>query len=315
MQIVVVGVGAVGIALASFLQQAGATVSLVARGEAAAQIRQKGIARAGIFGSHQVPAEALRVEESLEALNDVSIDWVCVCTKTTSTEAIALDLARCEPLWKTPPRILVFHNGWGSAEAIAAQVPAARVFSARVITGFRRIDPTRSEITVHADDVLLGSLFGADTNVLSPLAQMLAGAGLPTRLSDDIGRELWAKLIYNCALNPLGALRGCSYGDLADTPATRKILEAVVREVFAVMLQAGRSTHWPDADAYLHDFYETILPPTVQHESSMLQDLRAGRRTEIDALSGAVVRLAGDHGVDVPINTALLLLVRAIENA
>lgn len=315
MHVVVVGVGAVGIALASFLEQAGASLSVVARGALAAQIREGGIGRSGIFGAHDVPPHALRVEETLDALSESPIDWLCICTKTTSSRSIAADLAHCEPLWATPPRVLVLHNGWGSADVFASAIPPARVYSARVITGFRRTSPTHSEITVHAAPVLLGSLFGADTDGLEPLASALSRAGLPTQISRDISRDLWAKLIYNCALNPLGALRNASYGELANDPDTRHILERIVHEVFAVMHATGRMTHWSDAEHYLRDFYTTILPPTAQHESSMLQDLRAGRKTEIDALSGAVVRLANAHGVSVPVNAALHHLVGAIENA
>ena len=72
-------------------------------------------------------------------------------------------------------------------------------------------------------------------------------------------------------------------------------------------------THWPDADAYLEVFFDALLPPTAEHESSMLQDLRAGRPTEIEAISGAVCALAAAYGVATPCNAALATLVRAAE--
>jgi 2-dehydropantoate 2-reductase len=90
-------------------------------------------------------------------------------------------------------------------------------------------------------------------------------------------------------------------------------MEALARESFATMRAAGFRTHWPSASAWLADFRARLLPPTAAHESSMLQDLRAGRRTEIDAITGAVVDLASRHGVDVPASRSVLALVRFLE--
>jgi 2-dehydropantoate 2-reductase len=90
-------------------------------------------------------------------------------------------------------------------------------------------------------------------------------------------------------------------------------MEAVAREVFEVLHAGGFRTHWPDADRYLEVFYGDLLPPTADHESSMLQDLQAGRGTEIDSLCGAVVDLGRKFRVATPVNGALLELIRAAE--
>jgi 2-dehydropantoate 2-reductase len=182
-----------------------------------------------------------------------------------------------------------------------------------VITGFRLLEPGLTEITVHQDAIRLGSLFGADPARMQPLAEALTRGGVPAVVSPNISSDLLAKLLYNCALNPLGALLGVRYGALADDPESREIMNAVVAEIFAVLGAAGLTTSWPDAPAYLADFYARLIPPTASHESSMLQDLRGGRRTEIDFLSGAVARLGRTWGVATPVNTALLALVRAAE--
>ena len=70
---------------------------------------------------------------------------------------------------------------------------------------------------------------------------------------------------------------------------------------------------WSSAEDYLEVFYRDLIPPTRNHESSMLQDLRAGRPTEIEALCGAVERLAGELGVETPVVSALAILVRAAQ--
>jgi 2-dehydropantoate 2-reductase len=73
------------------------------------------------------------------------------------------------------------------------------------------------------------------------------------------------------------------------------------------------ATHWSTAAEYLEVFYRDLLPPTADHESSMLQDLRAGRPTEVDALCGAVAKLGAELGVETPVNRALTQLVHAAE--
>jgi 2-dehydropantoate 2-reductase len=169
------------------------------------------------------------------------------------------------------------------------------------------------EITVHADAVRIGSLFGSTSPCLSQLADAIARGGIPCETTDEIEKDLWAKVLYNCLLNPLGAIIGVPYGALGERRELRAIMGALAGEVFAVLERAGNRTHWESADDYLAVFYRDLLPATAQHESSMLQDVRAHRPTEIDALCGAVVALGQRLGVPTPVNQALTLLVRALD--
>ena len=102
--------------------------------------------------------------------------------------------------------------------------------------------------------------------------------------------------------------------DLARVELERALLEAIARETFAVMHASGFETHWATADDYLATFWNDLLPPTARHESSMLTDLRAGRTTEIDALCGAVVKLASQYDTPAPLHTALLTLIRTAQS-
>jgi len=306
----IVGCGAVGTALASCLHEAGAALRLVARGADARALRERGPGRTGLFGEHRAPPEAVAVDESVSAWRGRALDFVLVCTKTPASREVAAALAGVWETLDADPRAVLFHNGWGSAALFADALPADRVLSARVITGFRRTQPATSEVTVHADAVRIGALHGADPADAAPLARALSKGGLPAEVAPRVERELLAKLLYNCALNPLGALCRVPYGALAERSAPRGVLEAVVAECFAVFAAAGLEVEWEGPDDYLRDFYARILPPTAEHESSMLQDLRAGRPTEIDFLSGAVAKLGRRHGVATPVNAALWTLVR-----
>jgi len=120
-------------------------------------------------------------------------------------------------------------------------------------------------------------------------------------------------MLYNCALNPLGALLDVPYGVLAESESTRHIMGHIVQEVFAVMTSAGYETHFQTPEAFLDVFYSTLVPDTAQHRSSTLQDIKAGKRTEIDALNGAVLELAKKHGINAPYNSFAYNLVKFLE--
>jgi len=310
----VVGAGAVGLGIASALLEAGHRVRFATRSpRAARELLVAGIERTGLFGRSFAAPDRIEAVVGAEALRDSDLAWILVATKTPDAAACAQALARAWDGIAGEKRVVLAYNGWGAADEFAARLPRDRIYSARVITGFRRSAPTRVEVTAHAAPILVGSLFGAPLAPVDALCADIARGGIPCARSDDIERELWAKLLYNCALNPLGALIGVPYGALGDDPRTRAILEAVVAEIFALLDARGTRLAWPDARTYLDHFFRDLLPPTAAHESSMLQDLRAGRRTEIDSLCGAVVALARELGLDAPVSRALAELVRARE--
>jgi len=318
LRVAVIGAGGVGLGIGSCLLRSGAKVLFVVRDEQGANaLRTHGLERTGVFGKVSFPPDRFEVDTRYARIASWNPDHVLVCTKTTECDGVAdALLTACAEPWSrraSPPAIVLCLNGWGSAERFAARFPAQQIFNARVITGFRRDAPFRVEITVHAEAIHIGSLHGADLASIEPLCRAIDVGGIPCAPSAEIERDLLAKLLYNCALNPLAALRGVPYGAIGDDPASRATLEAVVREIFAVLDASSLATHWSTPDAYLAFFFDALLPPTREHESSMLQDLRAGRPTEIDALCGAVVGLGRAAGIATPVNAALATLIRAIE--
>jgi 2-dehydropantoate 2-reductase len=182
-----------------------------------------------------------------------------------------------------------------------------------VITGFTRRKPNEVEITVHADAIHIGSLFGCDLACMEPLAKEIAKGGIPCVTVSDIEKDLWAKMLYNCALNPLGAILDVPYGALAQNRWGRDLMNHITEEVFAVMTAAGFVAHWQSADGFLKVFYDKLVPDTAGHKSSTLQDIAAGKRTEIDALTGAVLALADEYRIDVPYNRVVYALIKFVE--
>jgi 2-dehydropantoate 2-reductase len=240
-------------------------------------------------------------------------DYILICTKSHGSPAAAADLSRRPDILAPAGKIVLFQNGWGNTEIFNEHFPRDQIYSARVITGFQMTANNVVDVTVHADSIHLGSLFGSDLSPMVPLAEAICRGGIPAEVVTDVGKDLWAKMLYNCALNPLGAIFGVPYGVLGEDASSRELMEEVIGETFSVMEASGYETHWPAPEEYIAVFYEKLLPPTAGHESSTLQDIRAGKPTEIDALSGAVVRLGEEAGVPTPTNWALYKMVKFME--
>jgi 2-dehydropantoate 2-reductase len=90
-------------------------------------------------------------------------------------------------------------------------------------------------------------------------------------------------------------------------------MKNIADEIFEVIKKSGYSTHWNTSENYLETFYKTQLPPTAKHESSMLQDIKASRGTEIDAMNGEVVRLGDKSGINVKTNRTICNIIKFIE--
>jgi len=145
------------------------------------------------------------------------------------------------------------------------------------------------------------------------LADAVNAAGLPCTVTTSIRRDLFAKLLYNSALNPLGAALGVHYGALGDDPHARAVMNGVIAEVFAVMTAMNVTTHWSIPEEYEAFFYKNQIPATYHHRSSMLQDLDKGARTEIEALTGYVSRQGRIHGIQTPVCDTLSEIIRFLE--
>jgi 2-dehydropantoate 2-reductase len=309
MRVLIVGAGGVGLGLGSFLLAAGCAVDFVARSQTAARLQRCGLTRTGIFGRVHFEPESFGVYAESDILEG-DHDVVLVCVKSYQTREITAALAAQAALRDGEIPIVLCQNGWGNAETAAEEFASERIFNARVITGFRRPARERVDVTVHAQPVHVGSLFGCGTAPVEELCTALSKGGIEAHTTMQIAEDLWAKMLYNCALNPLGAILEVPYGELARGSWTRAIMQDVFAEIFAAVEAAGMSMHWRSAEDYARVFYDRLLPPTAEHESSMLQDLRSERRTEIDALNLAVVALGERCGRDAPVNRALGNIIR-----
>jgi 2-dehydropantoate 2-reductase len=306
--VLVAGAGALGSVVGGLLAARGWPVTLLGRVEHLQAVQRLGLRIEGLFGDHQVHGIAC-VSDAAALRGRFSTVFLTV--KSWDTDAMMRAVA---PHLGPGGHVIAMQNGLGNLERVAEVVGDARVLGARVIFGAEIVAPGHVRVTVEAAPVLVGSPDPSDaerTGVATRWAGHLAAAGVPSQPTSSLIAELWAKVFYNAALNPLGALLGVPYGHLPVDADARAIMDDVIREAFAVARGSGVDVAWPDADAYRTLFYDRLVPSTARHRSSMLQDLERGRPTEIDAINGWVTARGETLGIPTPVNATLTRLIRA----
>ncbi|MGE5380773.1 MAG: ketopantoate reductase family protein [Methylocystaceae bacterium] len=309
MRILVVGIGALGSVYSCLLKSQGHYVAGLDRAEIISDIKRDGVRVTGIWGDHKA-----HLDEQVFAIDQLQsrgFDLVILTVKSFDTERMTAQLKR---VIGPHTYLLLAQNGYGNYDAAALSIPEENLILGRVIFGAETTDSGASKVTVIADDVIIGSpkKLIAD-EVMEGFAQFFRDAGIPTRASDQVMKYVWGKIIYNSALNSLGAILEVNYGKLAEIDESRLLMNSIVNEIFQVMTALYQETLWPNAEAYLEDFYSQMIPSTAAHHPSMLQDIQRGRRTEIDALNGAIVKLGKKMGVSTPVNEVITALVKAKE--
>jgi 2-dehydropantoate 2-reductase len=148
----------------------------------------------------------------------------------------------------------------------------------------------------------------SDADLVS-LAGLLTEAGINTSVSSDVLGLLWDKLLVNIGINALTALSGLRNGQLLEFRETEEILEAAVREAFQVAQALGIALSHNDPVTQTKE----VCRLTAANTSSMLQDVRHKRKTEIEMMNGAIVREGQRLGIATPVNNVLTNLLSVIE--
>lgn len=311
MRILVMGAGAIGSVVGGLMAKAGHEVTLIGRDPHMAAIKQDGLRISGIWGGHLV-TEA-HAGTDAKGLAQRSFDLILIAVKSYDT----LEAARfIYPLMEAQTLVCAYQNGLGNAETIAKLVGWDRTIGARVIFGARINAPGQVEVTVIANPTALGVYHpAASESRVRNIAEAMNEAGIPTQFTDSIAAMLWGKVAYNCALNPLSALLDVPYGVLAETDYTRSIMEEVIDELYQVSHAVKVELDPPDADSYKKLLFSELIPPTATHYASMREDLQLRRRTEIEAINGAIVRNGARHGIPCPANAFLTRMIHAREHA
>ena len=313
MKALICGSGAIGIAIGASLIDSGVETTFFAKGKTKDAILNGGIKRIGLFKEITIPKENVQVFDKYNTIND-SFDYIIISSKTTSNEDIALNLDKNRNLLKDNGKIVIFQNGWHTDKEFLKYFTKEQVYSARIITGFERPEGNISKITVHADPVFIGSLYGFSEDAVKPLAEAIDKSGIPCETTMEVSKALWAKMLYNCTLNPLGAVLRVNYGKLADCENSKFIMNNIIDEIFKVMEASNNKSYWNNADEYKKVFYEKLVPSTYDHRASTLQDIERKIKTEIDTLTGSIIELGNKYNIDTPYNKMMYNLIKSIES-
>jgi len=309
MNIVIVGLGALGTTFATLLKKAGHRVSALTKRKYLSALTERKVGISGIWGDHEAVLDG--IYSGISGMQGQGIDLIILTVKSFDTESAVEEVA---PLIGGQTIVISAQNGYGNYETVASIVGKEHALLARIIFGARTISPGRSEITVIADSVRIGHPEGAiGEDIIRGIVTEIDKAGVPTAYAADVNEILWDKILYNCALNPLGALLECNYGQLAGCEETVNIMNSMIKEIFDVTAAHSIKLHWADAREYIDYFYKKLVPPTQGHYPSMYHDLKAGKKLEIDALNGAIVKLAAEKGIQVPVNDTIARIVKAKE--
>ena len=161
----------------------------------------------------------------------------------------------------------------------------------------------------------LGTIvFGEPRNTtISPrvaaVRELFERTGIPCRVPEDMLRALWWKFMLNVGVNPTSAIMGAPYGVFQKNPEARQCVRMACREVLDIARQAGISLAEQDIDA-IFPIIDRLSP---EKKTSMLQDVEAGRKTEIEMFAGTVVEQGRHYGIATPVNELLLNMVLTIE--
>lgn len=300
MEIAIIGAGAMG-CLYAVLLAAHHRVTLYDVSEATVAA----IARAGVtVREHDGTAHTVPVEAALSGQGTTPQDLVILFVKDTASRAA---LASNRALIGPHTHLLSLQNGLGNDEILA---------------NFAAPDHLLLGTTKHnAVTTAPGELFhsGAGITRIGSPAGCLAAAncvvdafsvcGIETERCDDIKHLLWEKLFVNMTINPLTALLDCRIAAIADDPVLQELAAVLIEEAVAVAARDGATF---DAAAITDSVLRTAHT-LADGKASMCQDLEHGRRTEIDFINGAVVRLGRRYGVETPHHETVVALIHAKE--
>ena len=306
MNYLVMGAGALGSVFGGLLAERGHDVTFVGLDDHLLAMQDRGLTVTGIWGVHRI--EPVKAHFGTEGLSG-TYDAVLLSVKSYHTAAV---IAQTLPFIHERSLVFSIQNGLGNWETIADAVGWDRTVGARVIFGAEVTSPGTARVTVYADRVLLGSPSRtAPESAIQTVCDHLNDAGIPTALCGEIASYLWGKVLYNCALNALGAILNVPYGSLRETPEIMALIHAIIGEIFAVARAKQVQLPYENPDHYYRTLAEVQLPPTAMHRSSMLQDMTRGSRlTEIDALNGAISRYGHGLNVPTPVNDALTAIIK-----
>lgn len=296
--VMVVGAGAMGLVLAAYLSHAGHGVTVLTHGPEQADA----VNACGITVEHEGRTWTERAARARPfGHGDGEADWILMAVKSHHVPSVLAG-------WPEALRaaaVVTIQNGLVAARLLTDFFGPERVVAAATPIGAARLGPARVR-QAGTGDTLVGPLHPAGRSLAESWASHLRRAGLGAVSVDDGHRALWTKAAVNAAVNPLATVMGLTNGQLGAAASWHWLMRAAVDEVREVAGRSGISLR-PD----LFSLVMATLAQTASNRCSMLEDVLAGRPTELDAITGEVLRRGRELGVRMPANEALYHLMQA----
>ncbi len=298
MRVAVIGAGGVGGYFGGRLAQAAHEVHFVARGEHLRAIRDRGLRVRSVRGDFEVRAEA-----SDDPAEIGPCDYVLFCVKSFDTKEAASKLA---PLLHAETAVISLQNGIDNEEVIAAEIGWEHVMGGVAFIFASIAEPGVIEDRGGPARVVFGEWDGQESMRGTRLLEMFREAGVDASVSSTIRQVLWNKLAFICAQAGMTAATGLPIGEIRDAPQAWAMFRRVVEEVAAVAAAEGVDLGADAVDRHVR-FAEQLEP---DGRSSLDHDKAHGRRMELEALHGTVVRLARKHAIPSPASEAIYALLQ-----
>lgn len=301
MKVLILGAGAMGCLYGAALHRAHCDVTLVdVDREHIAAINARGLELDTRAGIALLPIPA-RLPDQVDGVADL----VVVFTKTFQTDRALQGIAQAIG---PATHLLSLQNGLGNDRRLATHAAPERVLIGVSTLPSDLVGP--GKVRSHGEGgSKLYPAFGGEPEFAGRLADLLTQGGLPAALEPAIHEAIWAKAIFNATMNPLCALTRRTPGFLGAHDESRALIHALVEEGAAVANASGIAI----AAQPIHDLTHVSVTDHATHEASMLQDIKAGRRTEVDAINGAIVQAAKAAGLAAPLTETLYRLVKLEE--
>jgi len=290
-----------GSVFAGLFAEAGHEVTIVSRpGAHMDAIRANGLRLDGASGDKTVQVRALDTSPSEE------FDLVILAVKATQVEAAVGSLA---PMMGEATSILAMQNGLGAADIIAGHVDAHRLaVGIAAAFGASVVSPGHAHHT-GMGAIKIGAYLGMTDEKTAQIADLWCSASFKAEAVSDILTMQWEKLICNASFSAPCAITGLTVGEALTDPALGSICLQAGIETWEIARACGVPLTVTDAEAHVRAFAERVAAA----KPSLLQDVEAGRPSEIDFINGAVPREAAKMGLKAPVNQTLTALVKAIE--
>ena len=302
MKVAIVGCGAMGSVYAGLFAAAGHEVWAIDRWrEHVEAMRAGGLRLEGASGDRTV-----RVNATGDARDAGPCELVIIATKAMHVAAAA---ESAKALLDSDTVVLSIQNGLGEPDTAASVLGKERVVVG-VVGGFGA--SMRGPAHAHHNGmelVRLGEFSGPVTPRLQKVAELWQGAGFRVKCFDDIDQLVWEKLICNCAYSGPCGITDRTVIEVMEDPDLARVSAACASEAYEVALKKNIKLGFSDPVAYVRDFGSKI----PHARPSVLLDLMAKRKSEIDVINGAIPRVGREHGVAAPVNETVTALVREKE--